>query len=65
MQKSTAQQCTAVILDNGEQLPTLRQYLEKAGQLKTRLILELKSHTTHEQETHAVERIVKMVKDNG
>ena len=55
MQKSTAQQCTAVILDNGEQLPTLRQYLEKAGQLKTRLILELKSHKTPEQETRAVE----------
>lgn len=53
MQKSTAQQCTAVILDNGEQLPTLRQYLEKAGQLKTRLILELKSHKTPEQETRA------------
>ena len=63
MQKSTAQQCTAVILDNGEQLPTLRQYLEKAGQLKTRLILELKSHKTPEQETRAVESIVKMVKD--
>ena len=30
MQKSTAQQCTAVTLDNGEQLPTLQQYLEKA-----------------------------------
>ena len=58
MQKSTAQQCTAVILDNGEQLPTLRQYLEKAGQLKTRLILELKSHKTPEQETRAVESIV-------
>ena len=65
MQKSTAQQCTAVILDNGEQLPTLRQYLEKAGQLKTRLILELKSHKTPEQETRAVESIVKMVKDMG
>ena len=60
-----AQQCTAVILDNGEQLPTLRQYLEKAGQLKTRLILELKSHKTPEQETRAVESIVKMVKDMG
>ena len=65
MQKSTAQQCTAVILDNGEQLPTLRQYLEKAGQLKTRLILELKSHKTPERETRAVESIVKMVEEMG
>ena len=63
MQKSTAQQCTAVTLDNGEQLPTLQQYLEKAGQLKTRLILELKAHKTPEQETRAVESIVKMVSD--
>ncbi len=65
MQKSTTQQCTAVILDNGEQLPTLRQYLEKAGQLKTRLILELKSHKTPERETRAVESIVKMVEEMG
>mgnify|MGYP000043151495 CR=1 FL=1 len=36
MQKSTAQQCTGVTLDNGEQLPTLQQYLEKARSLETR-----------------------------
>ena len=35
--------CTAVRLDNGETLPTLRQYLERARTLHTRLILELKS----------------------
>ncbi len=65
MQKSTAQECTAVILDNGEPLPTLKQYLETAKGLKTRLILELKAHKTPEQETRAVEGIVKMVKDMG
>lgn len=65
MQKSTARQCTAVVLDNGERLPTLQQYLEKAKGLKTRLILELKAHKTPEQETRAVEGIVKMVKDMG
>ncbi len=63
MQKSTAQQCTAIILDNGEQLPTLQQYLEKAKQLKTRLVLELKAHNTPEQETRAVKGIVKTIKD--
>lgn len=62
MQQSTTQQCTGVLLDNGEHLPTLRQYLEKARQLKTRLILELKAHKTPEQETRAVKDIVKMVK---
>lgn len=65
MQTSTAKECTAVKLDNGEQLPTLQQYLAKAKQLKTRLILELKAHKTPEQETRAVESIVKMVKDMG
>ena len=52
-------------LDNGEQLPTLQQYLEKAVGLKTRLILELKAHKTPEQETRAVEGIIKMIRDMG
>lgn len=65
MQKSTAKECTAVKLDNGEQLPTLQQYLEKAKHLKTRLILELKAHKTPEQETRAVKDIVKMIKKMG
>ena len=54
MQDATAKVCTAVQLDNGEQLPTLQQYLDKAKSLKTRLILELKAHKTPEQETRAV-----------
>lgn len=65
MQDATAKVCTAVQLDNGEALPTLQQYLDKAKSLKTRLILELKAHKTPEQETRAVEDIVKMVKDMG
>lgn len=63
MQNATAQVCTAVELDNGEQLPTLQHYLEKAKTLKTRLILELKPHKTPEQETRAIEGIVKMIKE--
>ncbi len=65
MQNSTVRQCTAVILENGEQLPTLQQYLKRAKQLKTRLILELKAHKTPEQETRAVAAIVKMIKKMG
>lgn len=63
MQQATCQVCTAVKLDNGEQLPTLEQYLQKARTLKTRLILELKGHKTPEQETRAVESIVRMIAD--
>lgn len=65
MQNATAKVCTAIELDNGEPLPTLKQYLEKGRQLKTRLILELKAHKTPEQETRAVEGIVKMIKEMG
>ena len=57
--------CTAVRLDNGETLPTLRQYLERARTLHTRLILELKSHRTPEQETRAVQGIIRMVHELG
>ena len=56
MQESTVKECTAIVLDNGEHLPTLQEYLEKARNLKTRLILELKAHKTREQETRAVKR---------
>lgn len=65
MQTSTARQCTGITLDNGEQLPTLKQYLERAKQLKTRLILELKAHRTPEQETRAAESIVQTIKEMG
>lgn len=65
MQDANADVCTAVTLANGEQLPTLREYLDLGKKLTTRLILELKSHRTPEQETRAVELIVKMVKEMG
>lgn len=63
IQDATEAVCTAVRLNNGEPLPTLRQYLDKARTLNTRLILELKSHRTPEQETRAVEGIVALMKE--
>lgn len=63
LQNATAKVCTAIMLDNGESLPTLQQYLDKASTLNTRLILELKPHKTKEQETRAVEKIVSLIKD--
>ena len=65
METSTEKECTSITLDNGENLPTLQQYLDKAKGLKTRLILELKAHKTPERETLTVEQIVKMIKDMG
>ncbi|MDO4163052.1 MAG: glycerophosphodiester phosphodiesterase family protein [Bacteroides sp.] len=65
METSPLSACHAVILNNGENLPTLQEYMEKGKTLKTRLILELKEHSTPEQETRAVEGIVKMTKEMG
>ena len=65
LQDATEKECTALTLANGETLPTLRQCLVAAQGLKTRLVLELKSHKTAEQETCAVESIVEMVKELG
>lgn len=63
IQDAPAEQATALLLENGEHLPTLRQYLMAARPLKTRLIVELKSHKTAEQETRAVEKIIEMVEE--
>ncbi|MBR5638724.1 MAG: glycerophosphodiester phosphodiesterase [Muribaculaceae bacterium] len=52
-------------LKNGEPLPTLEQMLECGKGLKTRLIVEMKPHTSREQELEAARKIVKMVKKMG
>lgn len=52
-------------LANREPLPTLDQMLECGKKLQTRLILEMKPHTSKEHEKEAVKKIVKMVKKKG
>ena len=53
-------------LSNGETLPSLQEYLTVAKQCKnTKLIIELKSHSTPERETRLAEKTVQMVKLNG
>ena len=53
-------------LKNGEQLPTLEAYLRQGKKdQKTKLILELKSHSTKDKEDRAVAAVVKMVKKAG
>lgn len=49
-------------LKNGERLPTLEQMLNCGKALKTRLVVEMKPHTSREQELEAARKIVKMVK---
>ena len=65
MEKSTAASLTSLKLSNGENLPTLEQYLKAAQKGKTRLILELKAHSKPERETLAVKEILAMVKKLG
>ncbi|MDD6472084.1 MAG: glycerophosphodiester phosphodiesterase family protein [Bacteroidales bacterium] len=61
IQDASLKTCSTITLDNGEQLPTLRQYLKKARKLQVKIILELKSHRTPEQETEACRQITEMV----
>ncbi len=50
-------------LSNGERLPTLEQYLERARKLRNiRLIFELKSHDTPERNREAARLSVQMVR---
>ena len=63
IENSTAAQTTACKLENGENVPTLEQYLDAAKKLKTRLVFELKSHSNKLQETKAVDMLLKMIKD--
>ena len=67
MEASTAQELTSLKLANGENLPTLDAYLQKAKMLpnQTKLILELKEHSTPQQETEAVRRIVGAIRQQG
>ena len=49
-------------LSNGETLPTLEQYLDRAKKLKkTKLIFELKSHATPQRDREAAKVVVDMV----
>lgn len=51
----------ACSLSNGEKVPSLEQYLTVGKKCTTRLILELKPHTTAERENIAVKKILALV----
>jgi len=65
METSAFKACTSLLLNNGEHLPSLQEYVDKAKKLKTNLILELKAHSTSEQESEAVKQIVSVIKKAG
>ncbi|WP_071146419.1 glycerophosphodiester phosphodiesterase family protein [Bacteroides ihuae] len=65
MEKTPSSELIKLKLKNGENLPTLKQYLKKGKKLKTRFILELKAHSTPERETEAIQKIISMVRGMG
>lgn len=66
VREATLDEVRAYPLANGEQVPTLEEYLELGKQNKdVKLILEVKSHATPERETFVVKEILKAVKAAG
>ena len=65
MEYSKGDALTGLKLSNGENLPSLEQYLKVGKNCNTRLILELKAHSNKKRETKALEGIVAMVKKMG
>lgn len=62
IETSKAKDVLAQKLRNGENVPTLEQYLDQSLSLKPRLILELKAHQDKKHEEEAVLAILKLVK---
>lgn len=52
-------------LTNGENVPTLEEYLKTASALDSRIVCELKPHDSREVELKAVRKIVEMVDTFG
>ncbi len=52
-------------LENGENLPTLRQFLDVAKNLKIDLVLEIKGHSTPERERQVAKACVDMINEYG
>jgi glycerophosphoryl diester phosphodiesterase len=63
MEKSSLKKITAIVLPNGEHLPTLDAYLQLAvSKPNTRLVLEMKSLSDLKREDIAADRIVKALR---
>lgn len=65
IERSKAADVTAQRLPNGENVPTLEQYLDAAQTLQTRLVFELKPHADKKHELRAVKLLLKMMKRKG
>ena len=66
LQKTPYAELKDIALKNGEKIPTLEQYLDRAKSLKnSKLIFELKSHDDPARELEAAKRSVEMINAKG
>jgi glycerophosphoryl diester phosphodiesterase len=66
IETATLEELSALRLVNDEPLPTLKQYIDIAKKQKqTKLIVEIKSHSTKELEVRAVNAIVSLIDSEG
>lgn len=65
IEHSPSAEVCALKLDNGENLPTLEQYLTAAKDLDLKLICEIKTHDSNDTERECIRRTLKMVNDFG
>lgn len=66
MARARARDITRIVLPNGENLPTLDEYLETvAARPATRLVLETKTLVPYRREDIAVEKIVRALERHG
>ena len=64
--KSTKEKVQAILLESGETVPTLDEYLQQMTKSKaTKLIIEIKNQLTPKHETEIVEKTVAMVAKYG
>lgn len=65
IEKNTAAAATACKLANGENLPTLEQFLNVAKDLNIKLICEIKAHDSNTHEQEAIRRVLDTMKRFG
>lgn len=65
IEDAPAAEVLAQKLANGENVPTLDEYLKTAAGLNTRIVCELKTHTSRSTERACVKKILEMVKKYG
>ncbi|MDR1861083.1 MAG: hypothetical protein LBR06_09220 [Bacteroidales bacterium] len=65
IQNATYEQTKNLTLSNGEKMPTLDDYLEAGKKADTKLILEIKTHSTRDRNNAVVDECVRLVNASG